>query len=198
MLVYFITHPDVVVDPAVPVPRWRLSPRGLERMARIVRQSWVQYLGRIYCSEEQKAIDAAEVLARLCRAPILRLAGLGENDRSATGYLPKSEFEAMADEFFRQPGVSVQGWETAIAAQSRIVGTARQAVADAGRSASIAIVSHGAVGGLLMCHLKRVPISRDEDQPAGSGGNYFRFEMPAERLLQNWLPIDPPTTGGQS
>jgi len=27
MLVHFITHPDVVIDPAVPVPDWPLSAR---------------------------------------------------------------------------------------------------------------------------------------------------------------------------
>ena len=27
-LIYYISHPDVVKDPAVPVPRWPLSARG--------------------------------------------------------------------------------------------------------------------------------------------------------------------------
>ena len=31
-VVYFITHPDVLIDPAVPVPEWPLSPRGRARM----------------------------------------------------------------------------------------------------------------------------------------------------------------------
>jgi hypothetical protein len=30
--VYFITHPDVLIDPSVPVPEWPLSPRGRDRM----------------------------------------------------------------------------------------------------------------------------------------------------------------------
>lgn len=38
----FITHPDVVIDPAVPVPRWPLSERGLERMRAGLRQPWVR------------------------------------------------------------------------------------------------------------------------------------------------------------
>ena len=35
-LVYFITHPDVTIDPAVPVPAWPLSPRGRARMTAIL------------------------------------------------------------------------------------------------------------------------------------------------------------------
>ena len=34
-LVYFTTHPDVAIDPDVPVPRWLLSTRGKERMKQI-------------------------------------------------------------------------------------------------------------------------------------------------------------------
>jgi hypothetical protein len=37
----FVTHPDVAIDPAVPVPRWPLSPRGRERMNVGLRQPWV-------------------------------------------------------------------------------------------------------------------------------------------------------------
>ena len=40
--------------------------------------------------------------AELRLTPII-LADLGENDRSATGYLPKAEFEALADAFFSAP-----------------------------------------------------------------------------------------------
>src|SRR5262249_27973892 len=38
---------------------------------------------------------------------------LGENDRLATGYLPRLEFEAAVDEFFARPQTSVRGWEPA-------------------------------------------------------------------------------------
>ena len=31
--VYFITHPDVVMDPSVPIQRWALSKQGRARIA---------------------------------------------------------------------------------------------------------------------------------------------------------------------
>ena len=47
--------------------------------------------------------------------------GIGENDRSATGFLPREEFWATADLFFAHPTESIRGWERAIDAQARIV-----------------------------------------------------------------------------
>ena len=39
--VFFITHPEVVVDPLIPVPQWKLSPRGVARVHRMLEQDWV-------------------------------------------------------------------------------------------------------------------------------------------------------------
>ena len=44
--------------------------------------------------------------------------GIGENDRSATGFVPAEEFEALADTFFADPHTSIRGWERAIDALS--------------------------------------------------------------------------------
>lgn len=192
---YFITHPDVVVDPARPVPDWPLSDRGRERMERALASEWARSLGAIWCSEEQKAIDAAEILAGVLRLSFRRLVELGENDRSATGYLPKTEFEAVADQFFARPTESVRGWERAVDAQARIVRAVEQVVAATPGSAPVGIVSHGGVGALLLCHLKRVPISRREDQPAGAGGNYFCWRMPDRTVVHGWRSIDPAPAG---
>ena len=82
-LVYFITHPDVVIDPVVPVPEWPLSERGLERMRLLLRQTWITGITSIYCSTEQKAIDGAAVLAEHLSLQICQSVELGENDRSA-------------------------------------------------------------------------------------------------------------------
>ena len=63
-LVYPISHPDVRIDPAVPVPRWPLSARGWARMKWLVAQPWIEGISAIHCSTEQKAVDGAETLAR--------------------------------------------------------------------------------------------------------------------------------------
>jgi broad specificity phosphatase PhoE len=196
---YFITHPDVVVDPRVPIPRWPLSETGRARMRRVLDLPWATGLTRVASSSEQKAVDGAEILARELGIPHRIIPELGENDRSATGFLAPQEFWSVVEEFFAHPEVSVRGWETAAHAQQRIV----RAVLSVGEllqdPGPVAFVSHGGVGCLLHCHLARVPISRDLEQPSppagsrsGTGGGYhLAFDLESQSLLSSWQPIDP-------
>ena len=188
--VYFITHPEVIVDANVPVPQWSLSERGLERMHLLLNQPWIDGITSIYCSTEKKAIDGASILAGHLSLNIQQLTELGENDRSATGFLPPAEFEMMADKFFAEPQNSIRGWETANVAQQRIIKAVNKVCSKDGSKGSIAIVSHGAVGALMLCHLAGYQIARKHDQPGDGGGNYYRFELESMRLTQEWKPID--------
>ena len=194
-LVYFITHPNVVISRDLPVPQWPLSERGLCRMRESLRQPWVGNVSAIYCSREQKAIDGAQVLAAHLSLTVQQMHELGENHRASTGFLPPSEFEEVANQFFARPRESVLGWEPAVNAQRRI-SDAVDSIINADRTAgAIAIVSHGAVGTLLLCRLSGFEISRKWDQPANGGGNYFSFTVETRRVLHGWKPIDalPPT-----
>lgn len=190
--IYFITHPNVLIDPAVPVPEWPLSSRGRQRMLALAAQPWVWNLGAVWCSIEQKAIDGAEILAAAIGTIPRPMAMLGENDRSATGYLPEAEFEATADIFFARPHDSVRGWEKAIDAQQRIVQAIQAVLAETRAGLDIAVVSHGAVGTLLLCWLKGCAISRTEDQPGNGGGNWYCFDRETYSLLHGWHPIEHP------
>lgn len=182
---WFITHPEVAIDPAVPVPDWGLSAEGRRRAALLAAQPWVRGLVAVFCSAERKARETADLLGL---PPRVR-AAMGENDRSATGYLPAAEFEATADRFFAHPRESIRGWERAVDAQARIVGAVATALAEA-PPGEVAIVAHGGVGALLRCHLAGVAISRAEDQPPGGGGHLFAFDRATRRLLTPWRRIE--------
>jgi len=187
---HFITHPEVVIDPSVPVPDWPLSPEGVRRMGLALKQPWMTRLGSVFSSAERKATDAARMIAdRFSLSPVV-VPELGENDRSATGYLPKSEFEATADIFFARPEESVRGWERAVDAQRRISAAVERVITEAPGNGDIAIVSHGGVGALLLCHLKGVPISRAEDQPGAGGGCVYSFDPGTRALISGWRPIE--------
>jgi len=92
--IYFITHPDVVINPAVAITKWPLSRQGKERMEKLLAQPWIHDIGSVYCSVEQKAVDGAEILAGQLTLDYEMVEGLGEIDRSSTGYLPHDEFTA--------------------------------------------------------------------------------------------------------
>lgn len=194
-LIYFITHPDVVVDPSIPVARWPLSERGRERMRSLLSRSWVAELAAIYSSSEQKAVDGAAMLAEHCRLPFRALPLLGENDRTSTGFLAAAKFQAVADEFFARPETSVRGWERAVDAQARIVSAVLGLAESTPGSGAIAVVAHGAVGALLLCHVKKAAISRSLEQPGKTGGNYFVFRHPPAALVETWTPIENAAAG---
>lgn len=188
--VYFITHPDVRIDPHTPVPEWSLSERGMSRMRAALAQPWVAQLTSVYSSAEVKAREAAGVFAERLGWSLRIVPDLGEVNRSATGYLPHAEHEATADEMFANPEVSARGWETARHAQARVVEAVHDIVLADKTSGAIAIVSHGAVGALLLCHLKREAIDRKYDQPGSGGGNYFLFSYPPGSVRHDWVPIE--------
>jgi len=188
--IYFITHPDVVIDPRIPIPQWTLSEQGKRRIRHLLSRAWIARIEALYCSTEQKALDGAALLAEALGIPLHQVAALGENDRATTGYLPKVEFEATVDAFFAHPHESIRGWERAMDAQARIVEAVTHLASMAPGAGPIAVVSHGGVGTLLLCHLTGVPISRTAEQPGASGGNYFLFQMPEGILVHGWKPIE--------
>lgn len=188
--VCFISHPDVVVSADVPVTRWPLSVAGVARMRAGLAQPWVAAVSAVYCSTETKAIDGARVLAAHRGLRWREDAALGEIDRSATGFLPRAEFERVADAFFAAPEVSIRGWERALDAQRRIVAAVTAIVREDRSEGTLAIVAHGAVGTLLYCALAGKPIDRRFDQPHPGGGCWFTYETDAPAACTWWRPLD--------
>ena len=158
----------------------------------MVASSWIRGVRGIFASSERKARDGAQILANgLGLSGYSVIDDLGENDRSATGYLPKQEFDATVDAFFAHPQTSVRGWEPAADAQARIIRAVEQIVSQAVRHGDLAIVGHGGTGTLLYCHLAGLPIDRRYDQPATNGGNWFAFNAVTRKLMvHGWHSID--------
>lgn len=192
-LCLYLSHPQVVVDPAVSVTQWGLSPEGLARVQAFAARNLVARGTPIFSSNEAKAKQTAAEIAKVSRSPIISHDDFGENDRSATGYLPPEEFERHADAFFAQPEQSVGGWETAKAAQERILAAVRNGLKQVPANQPVLFVGHGAVGTLLKCYLGRLPIARSEDQIGAGlagGGNGFAFDWEGRKLLGNWTPME--------
>lgn len=183
----YLSHPQVQVDPAVPVPEWGLSAQGRARAAAFAREPALMAYGRLVSSAETKARETALILAEVLGLPVEVRADLHENDRSATGYLREAEFQEVADAFFARPLESVRGWERAIDAQERIVAGVMLALSEAPRTPTL-FIGHGGVGTLLLCHLAGTPISRAYDQPPVGGGCWFR--RTATAAPDRWRPLE--------
>ena len=188
MIGYYLTHPQVQIDPDTPVPEWPLSLVGRQRIIDELKRPWLKTVRRIISSQECKAVETAEIIGGATGILVEVRPYFGENDRSSTGFLPPEQFEAAADEFFTHPAQSWNGWETADDAQARIVEAVGQILVDHANQ-PILFVGHGAVGTLLKCRIAGRTTSRTEDQPAG-GGNLFAFRLHERKLLCDWTPVE--------
>ena len=198
----YVTHPEVTVDPNVAVTHWNLSPVGIARAHAIGRQPWAPRVGRIVSSNEAKAVQTATILAEHLGLTVEIREALGENDRSATGFVAPPKFEVLTDAFFAEPARSVEGWERAVDAQARIVaaladllvGDAPADVADGdvpepdAPGADVVVVGHGGVGTLWYCALTGQAIDRRHDQPGQ--GHYFTVDRATGRVEHPWRPVD--------
>ena len=184
----YLTHPQVNVEPAVPVPSWGLSEVGRTRTQTLANAGSLAGTTQIVCSGERKAMETAGIIAAKLNVTVEVREAMHENDRSATGFLAPDEFETVANRFFAQPLVSIRGWERAIDAQLRIVREVELVLAR-DRAGDVLFVGHGAVGTLLFCHYSGVAIDRAYDQPAG-GGHYFAFVKDGRRVLHPWRRME--------
>lgn len=170
----YLTHPQVQIDPAVPVPDWGLSALGRARVQALAATGWPGAL-RIVASPERKARETAELLGQFEVHP-----AMGEVDRSATGYVPHDRHEALAGAMFAHPEASAEGWERGVDAQARMIAALAELP-----PGDLLLVGHGAVGTLLWCALTGAKIRRGEDQPAG-GGCVWEVERETGRAVHGW------------
>jgi broad specificity phosphatase PhoE len=184
----YLTHPQVRIELAVPVPSWGLSDVGRTRAEALANAGWLSGTTQIISSGERKAIETAAIIAGELKVTVEVRDAMHENDRSTTGFLPADEFETVADQFFAHPLVSIRGWERAIDAQLRIVREVERVLAR-NRSGDLLFVGHGAVGTLLFCHYSGFAIDRAYDQPAG-GGHYFTLARDGRRVLHPWRRME--------
>lgn len=158
--IYFITHPEVVIDPKVEIDEWHLSETGIERTKRLSEYDFWPTVQHIFTSTENKAIETGKILSEKLDIPVRTFPNLHENDRSATGYLPQKEFDEAVYQFFSRPRESFEGWERAIDAQERIVSAIDLLADQYPDLETIAIVGHGGTGTLLRCEFGGLPIDR--------------------------------------
>lgn len=193
MYALYVTHPQVRMDPAVPVPHWGLSDKGRVRAEAFARHPLALAARRIVSSRETKALELAAILAAASGTPVESADAFNENDRSATGYVSAERFERLADAFFGHPDDAVEGWETARHAQARIVAAVEAALAAHDPAQPLLFAGHGAVGTLLKCALGGRAIARDEDQRRigdPGGGNVLAIRLADRALLCDWTAME--------
>lgn len=193
----YLSHPEVAIDFALPVPHWGLRARGRARMRVIASLGWPAGTTRLLASPERKAQQTAAYLAEPLGLTVEIAEGMGEIDRSATGFVPHARHEALTNALFAHPEISAEGWERAVDAQARagaalcrLLTPVRAGGTCQGKQVGdLLLVGHGGIGTLLWCHLAGRPISRAEDQPHG-GGQVWAVTLPDLVPVHSWRPME--------
>lgn len=183
----YVSHPNVVIDPAVLVPQWGLSDLGRRRAQQLHQQPWLAGVQRIVASAETKAQDTAKIIATHVGLEIETRPATGETDRTSTGFVPEERHDELARRYFAEPEVSADGWERSVDSQRRIVDATADLVASTNRQETV-VVGHGGVGTLLLCHLGSLAIDQRHDQPGQ--GHYWAYDIAAGSVIHRWRAVD--------
>lgn len=110
-IIYFLAHPEVLIDPQVPVPQWPLSDIGRARMESFCeRATWLSELTRLVSSAETEALDGAKIIQRRYALALHADSRFNELDRSATNYLSKAEHGVVSKAAFASQSADECQW----------------------------------------------------------------------------------------
>ncbi len=138
-------------------------------------------LAAVYCSGLLRAIGSAEILAGPQGLKPLEIADLGERSFGRWEGLTFSEIERNDPEGFaawlaNPLTYRPEGGENALQVSERAIGAMEQIVARH-EGSSIAVVAHGGVNRIILCHLLGIPLE-----------NVFRIEQDygAVSIIEFW------------
>jgi len=144
-----VKHSLPDIDPAVPAPEWRLGEEGRRRCEPLARRLASYRPGVVVASEEPKAAETGEIVARRLDVPFATAPGLHEHERRGVGFLETAAFEAAVERIFARPDDLVFGEETARQAHDRFAAAIGRVLTDH-PSGDVVVVAHGTVISLFV------------------------------------------------
>ena len=139
-----------------------LSPRGVVQMEQVGRNLGPGALAAIYCSDLQRAVRSAACIAGSNGTPLIPKVEFRERNFGRWEGLTFDECRQKYPEEFeawvRNPlRASPVGGETTLQVRDRVVGPL-ESLMKVHRGESFAVVSHGGVNRVLLCHLLGMPL----------------------------------------
>jgi broad specificity phosphatase PhoE len=147
-----VKHSLPQIEEDHPANMWMLSEEGRLRAHSLAEQLEELKPEVVVSSNEPKARETAEILARLLKLDMKIFPDLQEHDRSNESYLPHKVFQASIRDFFQKPNELVFGNETANQAYTRFY-RAVHSVLSENINKTVVIVTHGTVISLFVSRL---------------------------------------------
>jgi broad specificity phosphatase PhoE len=151
-----VKHSVPEIEESRPANTWKLSEEGRLRAQQLADQLEQFAPEVIVSSNEPKAKETAEILARRFQLEMQVLPVLHEHDRSNVPYFSHDAFQASIRDFFQKPDELVFGNETAHQAYTRFY-QAVHSVLNEHRNRTVVIVTHGTVISLFVSRLTGSP-----------------------------------------
>lgn len=181
-----IRHSQSQPESGVAPARWRLTALGRERCGALADVLKTFNIERIYCSDETKAVETAELAAKPLKLPVEIARDVHEHVRTRAPFLAQEAFMATLKKFFAEPHELVFGAESAQEACERFTRAVRNLVARESYG-DIAVVTHGTVLSLFVgAHSIWDPYLfwQELDQPA-----VIVFSLPSFTLAQTAFTV---------
>jgi broad specificity phosphatase PhoE len=180
---FLIRHAPVTLELDRPSDQWTLTSEGIALAQQLAALPIIDSLDAVYTSPEPKARETARPLAERFGLHLLHRDALRELDRGPANLPGRTAYDAAVERAFSDPEQSMNGWERAVDAQTRIVACVREA--DRQHAGPIAIVSHGLVLSLLLAHLR--------EQPRVDFAEWRAIALPALAIVdrETWRVAEP-------
>lgn len=148
-----VKHSLSQTDPNVPSRQWNLSVEGVRRCLPLARHLADYQPDIILTSDEPKAIETGQIVAKQLALPRHIRQDLHEQERVTAPFYPTvEEFQAAVEHFFDSPDQLVFGEETADEASSRFARAVTDVLAQHPQQ-TVVIVTHGTVLSLFVSRL---------------------------------------------
>lgn len=165
-----VKHAAVTVDAAVPPKQWALTDDGRRKSRSLANALRAHNPGVLVSSEEPKAIETAEVVAKRLRIDARTAPDLDEHRRPFVE--SPAEFERLMEHFFAEPQERVFGEESAAEALARFTAAVESMLA-AEAERNVGIVAHGTVIALYAAPILGI----------GAGALWKRLQAPSFVVL---------------
>ncbi len=156
-----IKHSLPEIVPSIPAKQWHLSAAGRQRCEQLADRLRSYSPDVFITSDEPKAQETGEILAKTLDTHCTTGPNLHEHDRSNEGFFPtKEQFEDRVARFFLHPQCLFFGQETADDAHARFANAVSKAIAQHPER-TIAVVAHGTMITLFVaraCGLQPFPL----------------------------------------
>jgi len=147
-----VKHSILQIIKGLPANQWKLSMEGQVRAAKLAERLGHYQPEVIVSSNEPKAKETAEIIARKYQSELQVIDNLHEHDRTGEPYISQDKFHVSVQQFFRKPGELVFGKETANQAHVRFSQSV-QSVLNSYPSKTVVVVAHGTVISLFVSRL---------------------------------------------